>query len=115
MIVITTSIIGSRIVGLIDLQASLKASDAAILNEISLESTGWYDPSYSTALTPITGNPAIGPCSSVSIRPFSTAGKKFLGTEPPTTSDANSKSLSANGSKRIQTSPNWPAPPDCFL
>ena len=43
-------------------------------------------------------------------------GKKFLGTLPPKTSSAKIiSSCSSCGSKRIQTSPNWPLPPDCFL
>src|SRR5699024_5976007 len=92
----------------------LKAKDAACLNAISLESTGWYEPSYNVALICVIGNPAKYPLSRDSSSPFSTAGKKFLGTEPPNTSSSNSNS-SSDGSNLINTSPNCPAPPDCFL
>ena len=39
----------------------LNACNAAVLKAISEESTGWYDPSYNTALTPTTGYAAKGP------------------------------------------------------
>ena len=40
----------------------------------------------------------------------------IIGTAPPTTrSPKISSSLSSCGSNSIQTSPNWPCPPDCFL
>ena len=48
--------------------------------------------------------------------PFSTAGMKFLGIEPPKISLANSNlPPRGSGSILIQQSPNWPWPPVCFL
>ena len=41
--------IGSSSVGRARDMPSLKASEPAILNDISLESTGWYDPSKTLA------------------------------------------------------------------
>ena len=50
--------IGSRIAGSALPKASLTAIEPAILNAISDESTSWYEPSYSVALTSTTGKPA---------------------------------------------------------
>ena len=48
--------------------------------------------------------------------PFSTAGTNCDGMTPPTTLSTNSKpSPRPFGSTRRKTSPNWPAPPVCFL
>ncbi len=47
--------------------------------------------------------------------PFSTPGKKPLGTDPPTIRSANSTPPSGFGSSSIHTSPNIPWPPVCFL
>ena len=57
-IVTSTRMIGSRIVGSAFEKASLTAIEPAILNAISDESTSWYDPSKSVALTSTTGKPA---------------------------------------------------------
>ena len=46
---------GSSSVGLARVIASLNASDPAILNESSLESTGWNDPSMTVTLKSTTG------------------------------------------------------------
>ena len=62
----------------------------------------------------MTGFPVSTPVFKESIRPFSTAGMKLVGTAPPNTSFTNSKSLSL-GSNLILTTPYCPAPPDCFL
>ena len=51
----------------------------------------------------------------IPMTPFSTAGMKFLGMLPPTTSLPNSNSSSARGSTRRWTSANCPWPPVCFL
>ncbi len=45
VVLISTFITGSRMVGLALAMASLKASEPAILNAISEESTSWYWPS----------------------------------------------------------------------
>ena len=50
------------------------ASFEAILNDISFESTAWYEPSVSVTFTLVTGKPATGPDSIPSRTPFSTAG-----------------------------------------
>ena len=56
------------------------------------------------------------PCSSRSRTPFSTAGMNWPGMVPPKTSLTNSNPLPrSSGSMRRKTSPNWPAPPVCFL
>ena len=47
--------------------------------------------------------------------PFSTPGKKPFGTDPPTTFSANSTPPPGFGSISIQTWPNIPWPPVCFL
>ena len=48
--------------------------------------------------------------------PFSTAGMNWLGIAPPFTLSTNSKpSPRGSGSTFRNTSPNWPAPPVCFL
>ena len=48
--------------------------------------------------------------------PFSTAGMKFLGMDPPKMSSTNLKSEPrGRGFRRIRQSPNWPWPPVCFL
>src|SRR5690625_1326044 len=64
--------------------AALNDNDPAILKAISLESTSWYDPSYSVALTSINGYPANTPFSMDSLIPCSTDGMYSLGTTPPT-------------------------------
>ena len=56
------------------------------------------------------------PCGIASRMPFSTAGMKFRGIAPPTTSSTNSKPLPrGSGSSLIHVSANCPRPPDCFL
>ncbi len=48
--------------------------------------------------------------------PFSIAGMKLAEIAPPTTTFLNTKpSPRAAGARRSATSPNSPAPPDCFL
>ena len=54
-IIISTFIIGSNITGFAFSIPFLYANEAATLNAISDESTGWYDPSCNVALSPITG------------------------------------------------------------
>ena len=60
--------------------------------------------------------PAIAPPCSTWRTPFSTAGMNWLGMVPPLTASTNSKPPPrSSGSTRRYTSPNWPAPPVCFL
>src|SRR5471032_3008918 len=73
--------------------ASLNASDPAILNDSSLESTAWNEPSKTVALKSTIGNPARKPRMRESWMPFSTAGTYCRGIEPPKMSSTNSKSL----------------------
>src|SRR2546423_6663527 len=48
--------------------------------------------------------------------PFSTEGTKTRSTFCPVRDSVNSSPVSRGlGSRRIQTSANWPAPPVCFL
>ena len=54
-VVTSTSIIGSRMVGIGLPKAALTASEPAILNAISCESTSWYEPSTSVTLTSTIG------------------------------------------------------------
>ena len=61
-----------------------------------------------------TGFPVKIPVLQASINPFSTAGMKFVGTDPPNTELTNSNSFS-DGENLTLTKPNCPAPPDCFL
>ena len=81
---------GSSSTGSACATAFWKPMRAAVLNAISLESTGWYEPSYTATLTSIIGKPASTPSLMVSCTPLSMAGMKFLGTWPPTTSSTNS-------------------------
>ena len=69
------SAIGSSNIGLASIKPFLNANTVAILNAISDESTGWYEPSIKVALIPTTGYPASGPALTHSWIPFSTAGK----------------------------------------
>ncbi len=73
--VISTAMIGSRIVGPALSIASLNASEPAILNAISEESTLWYLPSISVTRKSTTGLPDSQPRSAASRMPFSTAGR----------------------------------------
>ena len=84
---------------------------AAVLNAISEESTGWYDPSSKVAFRFTTGYPARTPCWHASRRPFSTAGDN--------SSSARSRRipfpqmscpLSGPGSNSIHTCPYCPVP-----
>jgi hypothetical protein len=73
------------------------------LNAISEESTGWYEPSTRVALRKTTGlaGPKNSPVDGVA-KAFFTAGKKFLGTLPPKTLSAKTRSsFSAWGSNSI--------------
>ena len=48
--------------------------------------------------------------------PFSTAGRKFCGIDPPKILSTNSKPVPwGSGSMSITHTPNWPRPPLCFL
>ena len=67
-------------------------------NAISEESTSWYDPSYTVACTPSTGNPAMIPDCAASSIPSPTAGIYSLGMLPPTTVDSNLNCSSPFGS-----------------
>ena len=51
----STDMTGSRSFGFARFMPSLKAIEPAILNERSLESTSWYEPSISSTLTSTTG------------------------------------------------------------
>ena len=57
----STRMTGSSSTGCARFAASLNAIDPAILNAISLESTSWYEPSYSSILTSSIGYPARTP------------------------------------------------------
>ena len=63
---------------------------------ISFESTAWNEPSVSVARKSESGYPAMTPFSAASRTPFSTAGQKLRGTEPPTMRVANSTPLPGN-------------------
>ena len=110
-----TLMIGSRITGWHLFFISLTASEAAILNAISEESTSWYDPSWSVALTSTIGYPAKTPPARASCKPLSVTGMYSLGTTPPTTASTNSYPLPGFGSKLTQTCPYCPLPPDCLM
>ena len=101
--VTASSPIGSSITGSAWRSPSLYAIDAAVLNAISEESTGWYEPSTSIAFRPTTGQPASTPFLTQSSRPFCTAGKKFLGTAPPKTFSSNTSVSLTQGSNSIHT------------
>ena len=62
----------------------------AILNDISFESTSWYDPSKHSAWKSTSGYPATGPRVLASWIPRSTAGMNLLGITPPTMLSTNS-------------------------
>ena len=66
---------GSRMVALACSIAALKASEPAILNAISEESTLWYDPSVRVTRKSTTGFPDSHPRWRASWIPFSTAGR----------------------------------------
>src|SRR5690554_3905159 len=115
--VTSTLITGSRSTAPPLFMASLNAIEPAILNAISLESTSWYEPSYTTALIPSTGYPPSIPAFAASSIPAPTAGMYSLGIAPPTASEANSKvfsALASIGSKRTLQCPYCPHPPDCL-
>ena len=62
------------------------------------------------------GKPATIPRVRASWMPFSMAGMKFLGMEPPKVSFTKLKSPPrGSGFMRILQSPNCPWPPVCFL
>ena len=90
--------IGSRSTGPALLIASLNAIEPAIWNAISDESTSWYEPSYTFACTPSTGNPPRIPDFVASSIPSPTAGIYSLGIAPPTTVDSNLNVSSPFGS-----------------
>src|SRR5674476_32745 len=118
--VTSSSMIGSSNTGSALWYASLKASEPAILNAISEESTACIIPSTSVTRTPYTGAPASSPCSIASRTPLSTAGRKPCEMTPPTILSTNSyvaasPSTPSIGSITISQSPNWPRPPVCFL
>ncbi len=95
--------------------ASLSASEAAILNANSEESTSWYDPSYNVTLISTIGYPATTPVSIASCNPFSTAGINSLGMVPPLISSANTNPPPLSiGSTFIFTWPYCPLPPVCL-
>ena len=87
---ISTAITGSSITGSAFAYASRNASEPAILNAISEESTLWYEPSTSVMPTPTTGNPASSPLTIDSCTPLSTAPRKLCGITPPTILSWNS-------------------------
>ncbi|MNE84035.1 hypothetical protein D3C80_1809030 [compost metagenome] len=83
---------------------------------MSLESTEWLLPSNTVTFTSSTGKPASTPAASAERTPFSTEGMNWPGITPPFTASTNSKPVPrGSGSRRRNTSPNWPAPPVCFL
>ena len=88
---ISAFMMGSRRVGRAFSTAALKPTEPAILKAISFESTGWNLPSMQRTRTSTTGKPARGPWTAASRTPFSTAGIRLRGIEPPTISSANSK------------------------
>ena len=53
----------------------------AILNDISFESTEWYEPSYSSTWKSTSGKPASTPRADASWIPLSTAGMNFDGID----------------------------------
>ena len=55
LVVISTFMIGSRMVGTQEVMASLNASEPAILKASSEESTSWYEPSISRTRKSTTG------------------------------------------------------------
>ena len=114
---ISTSITGSSRVGRACSMAALKPKEPASLKAISFESTGWYLPSMQRTRTSTTGKPASGPWTQASRTPFSTAGIRLRGIEPPTISSDELEArpagqrLDASGSRP----PNMPLPPVCFF
>ena len=84
------SSMGSSTTGSASSHARRSAMRAAARKAISLESTGWYEPSYTATRTPVSGYPAITPSLMVSCTPLSTAGMSERGMRPPTTSSTNS-------------------------
>ena len=115
-VVMVTFIMGSNRTGLALSTAFLNASEPAILNAISDESTAWNEPSSKVTLKSTQENPARTPLEADSTIPFSTAGMYVFGMAPPTMASTNSKPWPrGSGSIWIQQSPNWPCPPVCFL
>ena len=87
----STRMIGSRIAGLAFSTASLTAMEAAILNAISLESTSWYDPSKTVALTSTIG--IAGVDARLERRPDPVVDRRACtpsGSTPPTILSTNS-------------------------
>ena len=73
---------------------------------------------YFMGIALLTAMRSKDPSSQVDVykrQPFSTAGKKFLGTLPPNTFSSKTTCSLSQGSKLMMTSPNWPWPPVCFL
>src|SRR5450756_2387500 len=75
--------IGSRRIGFALRIASLSAIAPATLKANSEESTAWYEPPTSSALTSTSGYPASTPEPVASFMPRSTAGMYSLGISPP--------------------------------
>ena len=112
--VTSTRMTGSFITGPPAPRASLKAIEPAILNAISLESTGWNDPSSTDALHVHHGEAGDDAVSMASLIPCSMAGMYSRGITPPTILFTKSNPPpGSSGSTWIQQSPNIPRPPVC--
>jgi len=85
--------IGSRIVGRARVIASLNASEPAILNDISLESTAWKEPSNTVAPEVDHREPGQEAAHARVLYPLFDRGTYCRGIEPPKMSSTNSKSL----------------------
>ena len=66
---------GSSKMGSAFSHAARKPMRAAVLNAISLESTEWYEPSYTAHLMSSIGYPAKKPSRMASCTPLSMAGR----------------------------------------
>ena len=86
--------------------ASLNASAAAAWNAMSLLSTGWPLPSYTSTRTSTSGKPS-GPFADAERTPFSQELWNCVGIVPPTTAQLNSiPDPRSSGRTRSATSAN---------
>ncbi len=92
--------------------SSLYARLAAVLKAISEDSTGLIGSVISVALrkTLVSAKNALADGFA---QTFSTAGKSFGNAAAEVPSSKTRSFLLVLGSNSIQTSPNWPCPPDC--